>query len=102
MAFMSMPQGITPFDINDAEPLLFIPGQIEAERQFVRQSQRRHTYIMAIFDRADCMENLSPGTNEVNVVGRLTSGRFFFGTDTIKIITPKPKPYPWLYRHLRR
>jgi hypothetical protein len=48
------------------------------------------------------MPYLSPGQNQVEVTGKLNDGRYFFGTDTIKIITPKPKPYPWLYRHLRR
>jgi hypothetical protein len=101
MAFMSMPQGITPSDINDAEPLLFIPGRVQATRQFVRQSRRRHTYIMATFNRADCMENLSPGTNEVNVTGRLTTGQIFYGTDSIRIIGPKMFDFQWQMRRRR-
>jgi hypothetical protein len=93
MAFMTMPEDIAPDDINDAEPLLLLPGNIEATRQFVWQSRswrRRRTYIMAVFDRADCMENLSPGMNEVNVVGQLNTGRFFYGTDNLRVVPRRP------------
>jgi predicted outer membrane repeat protein len=101
MAFMTMPEGITLDDINDAEPLLFMPGRIEATRQCVWQShnwRRQRTYIMAIFDKSDCMAYLSPGRNEVNVIGQLSIGRFFYGTDGLRVIQWRP----WLWRYHRR
>lgn len=83
ITFMALPGDITPADINDSEKLMFIPGEVEAKRQFIWQSNRHHTqstYIMAFFDRADCMENMSPGTNEISVAGKFNSGQTFYGT----------------------
>lgn len=100
MAVMIMPGDIEPADINDAEPLLFLPGNIEAKRQFVWRSRgwrHRRTYIMAIFDKPDCMENLSIGRNEVEVIGRLNTGRYFYGTDNLRLIDKRS----WLWRHRR-
>ena len=105
VALLAMPEGILRSDINQSERLVFTPGNVIARRQHVFQWKKHGrpcTGVMAVFNKSDCMPHLSPGQNQVEVIGKLNDGRYFFGTDTIKIITPKPKPYPWLYRHRRR
>ena len=74
-----MPKGIHKTDINVAEPLVFYPGPVESERQFAFEYGRRwrRTYVWAWFNKYECMEHLEPGINEVDVVGRLTSGRYY-------------------------
>ena len=88
-----MPDGITPEDINQAEPLIFIPGEVESTRQFVFQWQKHGqpcTWVIAWFDKDDCMDNLSLGTNRIKVVGRLNSGQCYYGNSSIYVHKPKP------------
>ncbi len=97
MAMIKMPEGITPSDINDNEPLLFNPGGIESETQRVfywRGWCRSHTYVWAVFDKSDCVENLSPGLNEVSVVGKLTSGQYYEAEGCLRLV-PMRWWWPW-------
>jgi hypothetical protein len=75
IALLTMPDGITPDDIDPNEPLLFEPGQTESERQIVYLS--------------DCMEQFSDGPNKITVKGKLKTGRCYFGTDTIHVVSWK-------------
>ena len=78
--------------VNTEEPLRLYPGGIEAEHQrFFRYGKpgRSLTIALAFFDRQQVIDALEgPGKFEVSVVGRFVTGRFFFGSDTIKIIVP--------------
>jgi hypothetical protein len=82
--------------INTEEPLRLYPGGIEAEHQrFFRYGRpdRSYTIALALFDKQQVIDALEgPGKVEVSVVGRFLTGRYFFGSDTIKIIAPPHRP----------
>ncbi|MBA7681043.1 hypothetical protein ES703_89371 [subsurface metagenome] len=102
LALVRLPEGITRDQI-DSNPhcflrskiwgLLLYPGGIEALNQYVIQSRRGgvlHTSIFAFFDKASLMDAVSDdGRVELQVVGRLKAGRYFYGTDTVEIIGRK-------------
>jgi len=72
---------------------------IEPVRQFIIQCHRRrtqYTYIFAFFDKAELMDSVpNNGRVEVYIVGRLTTGQFFYyGTYTVWTRRPRQKPWP--------
>jgi hypothetical protein len=101
MAMIKMPEGITPSDIDENEPLLFNPGGIESETQKVfywRRWCRSYTYVWAIFDKSDCKENLSPGLNKVSVCGKLTSGQYYEGKGCLRLVPMRWWWPPYFHR----
>jgi hypothetical protein len=90
LALVRLPEGVTRDQIDSNEPLLLYPGGIEALEQYVIQHRRGevlHTSIFAFFDKASLMDAASEnGRVELQVVGRLKAGRYFYGTDTVEII----------------
>ena len=101
LAFVRMPEGITKKDISN-EPLTLYPGEIEASRQWIipiSYGYGRHrqwlTGIFAFFDKDDVLDAIpTNGRVELEVAGELTSGRYFYGSDTVIIIGPKR---PWYF-----
>lgn len=90
-----MPQGIIPEDINTNEPLVFIcdSNKVESSRQFVfewNRYGRTRTWILAWFDKDDCMDIMSPGYNKIKVTGRLNTGRCYYGNCHIYVYKPMP------------
>ena len=98
MAWLSLPAGVTKDDIDPNVPLTLYPGQIEASRQFIFENKRRdrtNTSIVAFFKRKDLMTAVSEdGPVQLDVVGQLNTGRYFFGQRTVRIINP-----PHRHRH---
>jgi uncharacterized membrane protein len=92
IAFVYMPAEILPEDIDANEPLIFMPGGVESTRQFVFQ-WRRHgqpcTWIIASFDKGDCMVHLLPRMNDIKVIGSLNSGQCYYGNSRIYVFTPR-------------
>jgi len=90
MVWMRLPAGISRDDIDDSFPLTLYPGQIKASRQFIFENKRRHetnTSIFAFFDKRDLMTAVPDnGQVQLDAVGRLNTGRYFFGKRTIRII----------------
>jgi hypothetical protein len=98
LAVIRMPEGIAKKDIDNNEPLTVYPGEVEALRQWIfpyYQDQYRHkkllTAIWAFFDR-DAVVDAIPtnGKVELKVVGKLKTGQYFYGCDTVTIIGKKP------------
>ena len=92
LALISMPPGIRKADIDLTEPLIFYPGQIESQRQFAFEfGRRRHrrTCVWASFNKSECIQHLKPGFNRVNVVGKLTSGRYYDAAGYLRLVPPK-------------
>ncbi len=92
MAWLSLPEGVTKDDIDENVPLTLYPGDIEASRQFIFENNRggnTHTFILAFFKKSDLM-NAVPDNGQVQLeaVGQLNTGRYFFGQRTIRIINP--------------
>jgi parallel beta-helix repeat protein len=84
--------------VNTTVPLRLYPSGIEAKYQYFSKYRRfgcAPTIAIAFFDKQQVIDALGPGRFEVDVVGQFLSGRFLFGSDSIKITTPKPPPNPW-------
>jgi hypothetical protein len=95
-----MPRGIRKADIDLTEPLIFYPGQIESQRQFAYElghRWHRRTYVWASFDKSACIEHLEPGFNKVNIVGKLTSGRYYDAAGYLRLVLPKRWHRWWPY-----
>ena len=99
LAFVRLPEGIMKKDIS-SEPLTLYPGDIEASRQWVipipcgfGRHKKWLTEIFAFFDKDDVLDAIpTNGRVELKVAGELTSGQYFYGSDTVIIISPKR---PW-------
>jgi len=93
LAFIEL-DGIAKSAINAAELLTLYPGGIKATRQWLFTSKDRHgkpqTTIFAFFDK-DALMTAVPtnGDKELKVAGKLKSGQYFYGCDTVKIISLK-------------
>ena len=93
MAWFRLPKGVTKDQINSNKLLVLYaedePNGIEAIKQSVIQHGRprnRRTSIIAFFDKAELMSTVHDnGKVKLEVVGNLTSGESFYGTDTIRI-----------------
>jgi hypothetical protein len=97
LALISMPPGVRKADINLTEPLIFYPGQIESEYQFAFEfgcRWRPLTYVWAWFDKSECIEHLKPGINKVNIVGKLTSGRYYDAAGYLWLVPAKWYHWP--------
>jgi len=95
MAWLRLPQGVAKDDIDSNTPLLLYPGEIEPTRQYIFPRGRRpkRVSIIAYFDKRDLMDVISNnGRVELKLVGRLKTGRYFYGTDTVRIINRRPPP----------
>jgi hypothetical protein len=97
MAFLRLPQGITRDQINGNTKLLLYPGEIEAVEQYIWPyfvKGVRHISILAIFDTDELLDAVEqPGRVQLDVVGQLKTGQYFFGQDNIRIINPYHRPW---------
>jgi hypothetical protein len=98
-AKLRLPRSITRGKIDSNEPILLYPGQIEADKIWISMGfdfkcRGWSTTILASFDRDELMDAVpNNGQVELVVVGQLKTGQYFFGTDSVKVISP-PK-WPW-------
>ena len=91
-AIMRLPELIVKDDIDAYEPLVLYPGAIEATEQHLIPPSieaKSNTRIHAVFDKAELITAVTENGNvELTVAGRFVTGKFFYGTDTIRIISP--------------
>lgn len=93
MAWVHLPEGVTKAQIDSNKVLVLYPDDaqngIESIQQFVIQRGRlgnRRTSIIAFFDKSELMGAIPDnGKVELEVVGNLTSGQYFYGTDNVWI-----------------
>ena len=79
-----LPSGIGKDDIKDVLPTLY-PGRINAKRQIVYGTATT-AKVIALFDKADLLGAISDrGEVRLRVVGKLKTGRSWYGEDTIYI-----------------
>ena len=98
LVLMQLPRDIEPQDVSN-QPLTMYPGQIQSKYQYVyKMGYGRHarTMVIAVFNRNDICSTLgTEGRHQVKIAGQLKTGRYFFGADTITIVSPKPYPWPF-------
>lgn len=100
LAVVRFPEGITEDDIDMAEPLVLFPGDsfygIEATYQRIvtwRSWGRVRVSIFSFFPKDDITSAIpEDGLVELMVVGRLVNGQYFYGIDTVRIIS-------WNWKH---
>jgi probable HAF family extracellular repeat protein len=95
--FVYLPKDIGPGDIND-EPLTMYPCYIQSKYQHVYRlghGRGTRTAVMTVFDKDEICDALGIGWHRVEVAGRLQSGRYFYGTDTIRIVRPHSHKWPF-------
>jgi predicted outer membrane repeat protein len=90
IAVVRLPRGVEQNDIESDEPLTLYPGEIEAKRQYIlggRGQGESNVRVLGFFDKADFTAAVPKnGRVEVDVVGRVKTGRYFYGTDEIRVI----------------
>jgi uncharacterized repeat protein (TIGR01451 family) len=82
-----LPAGIEKNDVMD-EPLVLQPANIESTEQLISETEGG-VMILAVFNKAALLSKISEsysGPLELEIVGRLTSGRNFHGYATIYLI----------------
>jgi len=86
-AHIILPEEVFPEDVDVNEPAVAEPMDVESEYIKVIGDGEGPVRLEVGFDReAFCDAAAGGGEVEVTVVGWLTSGREFYGTDTIRII----------------
>jgi 3',5'-cyclic AMP phosphodiesterase CpdA len=90
---------IAKSDINADEPLTLYPGGIKATKQWLITCKDRRgrlkTTIFAFFDKDALMAAVPQnGVTPLKVAGKLKSGQYFYGCDTVRIIDWKWQ-WPW-------
>ena len=89
-AHFVLPEGFTIDDVDAGTPAVIAMLGIESEYMNVFINEDGLVEIEAAFSRSDfCVSLLSDYTTEVTVIGLLTTGQRFYGTDTIRIINNK-------------
>lgn len=91
MAMVRLPEGVTKAQIDLDQPLLLYPGEIEATRQYAIQwggRWRPRTTIFSYYDKSELMDAIpDDGYVELEVVGKLNTGQWFYGSDSVRIIS---------------
>jgi predicted outer membrane repeat protein len=94
MAIIRLPEGVNKRDIAD-EPFVLEPGEIEASWQRIIGGGRGAS-VFALFDKADLMDAVEHnGRVEVTVTGKLKSGQYIYGSDTVRIVQPRRRRPNW-------
>ncbi|MHC4659151.1 MAG: M26 family metallopeptidase [Planctomycetota bacterium] len=87
-AHFVLPEGFIVEDVDANRPAVIEPSNIESDYMNVFINDDGLVEIEAAFDRGEfCSIVTGDEPMEVRVVGLLTSGQQFYGTDTIKIVT---------------
>jgi len=88
IAWLRLPDGIDKPQVDREQLFVLPPGGIQASNQFV--IQHYSAIIIALFDKAEVLETISDnGRVALTVVGKLKSGQYVYGKDTVKIIKPR-------------
>jgi CD109 antigen len=90
-ALLRMSDGVTQDQIDPNQTLLLHPGSIESIHQRINQygsGSSQHTSILALFKKDDLFDVVDNyGRVELKVVGQLKTGQYFYGKDTVRIIS---------------
>jgi len=96
LAMLRLPAGIGRKQIDQKQKLLLYPGKIESSFQLVLPCGQRgveQCRILAYFDKSELMDAVgNAGMVQLEVVGHLKTGQYFFGSDKVGVIKPPRKP----------
>ena len=99
MAIMRLPEGVGRHDIAD-EPFELYAANLDGEPiQAIWQRVigcRRRASVFALFDKTELMDLVSGnGPVELTVTGKLKSGQYIYGSDTVRIVPPHRRRPRW-------
>ena len=102
MAIIRLPEGISKADVSD-EPFVLYAGDLDSDGiEAIWQrviGWRRRASVFALFSKAELMDSVEHnGRVELTVVGRLESGQYVYGSDTVRIVQPRRRRPRWLRR----
>ena len=93
MALIRLPEGVTKDQIAQDKPLLLYPGHLEPVNQHIFEHGRKgdkRVSIFILYDKDELMSAVPDNAHiDVQVIGFLTTGRQFYGTDFITILDHK-------------
>ncbi|MHC4157864.1 MAG: choice-of-anchor Q domain-containing protein [Planctomycetota bacterium] len=89
-AHITLPEGFYAEDIDVNEPAVAYPMETESEYIKVISSGDGLVRLEIAFDRQAFCDSIIDDYLDVTVIGSLTTGRYFYGIDTIRIITQRP------------
>jgi len=87
-AHLTLPEGFLPEDVDVSESAIAEPIGIESEYIKVFGNDDGPVRLEICFDRetfCDLLTDMNDGSLEITVIGSLTTSRYFYATDTIKI-----------------
>ena len=88
-----LPDSIHKDDIDVHKKLIIFPGAIEAAEQYLippGREAKSNVRIHAVFDKVELLANApDDGDVEFTAIGRFVSGKYFYGTGTVRIISPQ-------------
>ena len=91
-AYIILPEGLGVGDVDTNVPAKIWPFGIECDYAAnVYLNEDDIVEIEIVFERATFCGAIDYGPAEITVVGSLTSGQYFYGTDNIRIITNNRK-----------
>jgi hypothetical protein len=88
LATVRFPDAASPALVDTAQPLLVYPGEGSAVRQWVSADDGAPASLRAFFSRDSLAGVAQTGPAELTVVGKLGSGRWFYGRDTVQVLAP--------------
>jgi hypothetical protein len=99
IAIMRLPEGIGKRDVSD-EPFELYVGDLETngiEARWQRViSGPNGARVFAWFGKDQLMDAApNNGSIELTVVGKLTSGQYVYGSDTVRILQPRRRLAQW-------
>lgn len=103
LAILRLPAGIGKDQIDANQPLLLYPPLLSPAAQYISEFDKNgniHTTILAFFEKSDITTAVTDdGPVAFDLVGKLKTGQYFFGSDTVTI-APYPPRRHW--RHTLR
>jgi len=98
-AHLVLPEGFSIEDVDANTPAVIEPYGIESYKIKVLLNDEGLVRVEATFNRSDLCGAITSYDQsiEVTVIGRLTTGQEFYGTDTVRIIGRRWR-HPWRWR----
>ena len=89
-AHITIAEGFYPEDVDVNEPAIAYPMEAESEYITVLGGDKGPVKLEVVFGREAFCDSITDDYLDVTVIGSLTTGEYFSGIDTIKIISQRP------------
>jgi hypothetical protein len=90
-AHITLPEGFYPEDVDVNEPAVAYPMEAESEYITVLGGDKGPVRLEVVFSREAFCDGINDDYLDITVIGSLTTGECYSGTDTIKVTNKGPK-----------